>query len=176
MTKTPIDYSKTIIYKICCKDINIKDVYVGSTTNFRSRKNQHKTCCNNPNNKRYNLYVYQFIRDNGGWDNWQIIMIKKYTKCESKQQCLKKERKYIEKLNTTLNRNIPGRTQKEYQESKREYYIQYFKQYHQKNKVEQQIKKSIAINCECGSIVTKTHIARHRKSKKHLKLLQQQNQ
>ena len=38
MPKENIDYSKTIIYKIVCKDINIKDCYVGSTTNFTNRK------------------------------------------------------------------------------------------------------------------------------------------
>lgn len=165
MPRKPIDYSRTVIYKICCKDLNIKDVYVGSTTNFRKRKNQHKTSCNNPNDISYNVYKYQFIRDNGGWENWDMIMIKKYSKCESKLQCLKKERKYVEKLNATLNMRKPGRTEKEYH-----------KQYREKNRDILNQKKSKPIKCKCGSIVTKTHIARHRKSKKHLELLQQQNQ
>ena len=50
MPKVEIDYSKTIIYKLCCKDINITDIYVGHTTNFIKRKNEHKSDCNNPNN------------------------------------------------------------------------------------------------------------------------------
>ena len=44
MPQKPIDYSKTIIYRIVCKDINIKECYVGSTTDFKGRKysqNQH---------------------------------------------------------------------------------------------------------------------------------------
>jgi hypothetical protein len=34
MPKQPMDYSKTIVYKICCKDVDVKDVYVGHTTDF----------------------------------------------------------------------------------------------------------------------------------------------
>ncbi len=202
MTKTPIDYSKTIIYKICCKDPNIKDVYVGSTTNFRSRKNQHKSASINPNHKSYNIYVYQFIRENGGWDNWQMIMIKEYTKCESKQQCLKKERKYIEKLNATLNTLRPMITKEEYKKemlnrvnkwtsenkervikNKRNHYEknkelikQRSKISYEKNKEKISEKYKVKTQCECGSTIRKSDLNRHRKSKKHLKLLQQQNQ
>ena len=98
---------------ICFCSLNIKDVYVGSTTDFRKRKNSHKSDCTNPNKKCYNYYLYQFIRDNGNWENWDMVMIKKYTKCESKLQCLKKERKYIEKLNATLNTIRPMITKEE---------------------------------------------------------------
>ncbi len=38
MPKKIIDFSKTIIYKIVCNDLNITDVYVGRTTNFINRK------------------------------------------------------------------------------------------------------------------------------------------
>lgn len=34
MPRTAIDYLKTIIYKIVCNDLNVKDVYVGGTSNF----------------------------------------------------------------------------------------------------------------------------------------------
>ena len=37
MPKTPIDYSKTIIYKVCSKDLTINDCYVGSTNDFDRR-------------------------------------------------------------------------------------------------------------------------------------------
>ena len=59
-----MDYSKTIIYKLCCNDINITDIYIGHTTNIIKRKYQHKNCCNNEKNKNYNYKVYQYIRDN----------------------------------------------------------------------------------------------------------------
>jgi len=34
MPKVEIDYSQTIIYKICCKDPNITDIYIGHTSNL----------------------------------------------------------------------------------------------------------------------------------------------
>jgi len=75
MPKTPIDYSKIVIYKIVCNDLNIKDVYVGSTTDFRKRKNAHKTHCCNVDSRDYNLKVYTIIRANGGWCDWTMIKI-----------------------------------------------------------------------------------------------------
>ena len=47
MPKTDIDYSNTIIYKITCNDVSVKEVYVGHTTNFVQRKHAHKQACNN---------------------------------------------------------------------------------------------------------------------------------
>ena len=63
MPKKNIDYSKTIIYKIVCKDINIKDCYVGSTTDFIRRKNRHKLNSKR-NNSESELYVHDVIRNN----------------------------------------------------------------------------------------------------------------
>ena len=57
MPKTPIDYSKACIYKICRKDIEIKEVYVGSTTNLIQRRKGHKTRCNNGKSKGHNSPV-----------------------------------------------------------------------------------------------------------------------
>ena len=35
MPKQDIDYSNTIFYKISCKDENIKELYIGHTTNYQ---------------------------------------------------------------------------------------------------------------------------------------------
>ena len=83
MPKKNIDYSKALIYKIVCNDLNIKDCYVGSTTDFTKRKGHHKRGCNNVNTKCYNYNVYQFIRANGGWDNWTMVLVENYP-CENK--------------------------------------------------------------------------------------------
>jgi len=39
MPKKPIDYSKTIIYKFVCKDLDVTEIYVGHSTNWKQRKN-----------------------------------------------------------------------------------------------------------------------------------------
>ena len=67
ITKMSIDYTTACIYKICCKDLSVKEVYVGSTTNLIQRRGCHKSCCTNQKGKAYNFPVYQFIRENGGW-------------------------------------------------------------------------------------------------------------
>ena len=109
------NYSQSSIYKLCCNDAAVTDVYVGSTTNFTKRKCAHKSTCNNINADRYNYYVYQFIRDNGGWDNWSIILVEAYN-TTSKRELELRERYWLETLGATLNKRVPTRTEKEYRE------------------------------------------------------------
>jgi hypothetical protein len=106
MPKIQTDYSNTIIYKICCKDVSINDIYVGHTTNFTQRKQSHKTSCYNINDKKYNQYVYKFIRENGGWDNWSMIQIEEHN-CNNKREAEAVEHSWIENLSATLNSNKP---------------------------------------------------------------------
>lgn len=113
MPKVNMDYSRTIIYKIVCKDLLVTDMYVGHTTNFIKRKQQHKSRCNNENDRIYNLFVYQTIRYTGGWSNWEMIEIEKYS-CNDVNEALKQERHWIEMLKATLNKQIPSRTQAEW--------------------------------------------------------------
>jgi len=112
MPRKAIDYSNTIIYKLCCNAPNITDVYVGHTTDFTNRKRTHKSKCNNENDKSYNFYVYQFIRENGGWTNWSMVEIEKISCIDSNDAC-KYERRHLELLGATLNMIIPSRTKKE---------------------------------------------------------------
>jgi len=67
------DYAKTVIYQIECKDPTITKTYAGHSTNLIKRRQKHKEICNKHNSKGHNSYVYQFIRENGGWDNWQVV-------------------------------------------------------------------------------------------------------
>lgn len=116
MPRVSIDYSKTVIYRIVCKDPTIKDCYVGSTTDFKSRKKSHKSNCNNDKQKKhYNLNIYQFIRKNGGWNNFDMIEIEKYNAIDHLDQ-LKQERYWLEFYQATLNMVIPSRTDNEYNE------------------------------------------------------------
>jgi hypothetical protein len=186
MPRLPIDYKQTIIYKLCCKNISITEIYVGHTTNFTKRKNCHSSSCNNEKQKEYNYPVYQFIRENGGWDNWTMILIEEYS-CDNKLQASQRERYWLETLNATLNNRIPSRTQQEYYEENREIIIEKNKKYRETNeeRILQQratyreenrekineIKK-IKIICECGVEINKNHLARHRTSIKHQNYLQ----
>ena len=73
MPKTPIDYSKCEMYKIVCKDEELDYIYVGHTTNWTKRKNQHKNM-----SLTSTVKLYQTIRDNGGWDNFKMLQIESF--------------------------------------------------------------------------------------------------
>jgi len=126
----------SVIYKISCKDENITDNYIGSTIDFNKRKIQHKYSCNNENDKCYNFKVYNFIRDNGGFDNWKIEIIEELETTD-KYEMRDIERKYIEDKNNnnaTLNDNIPNRSLKEYYNDNKEKILEYQKEYDKNNK------------------------------------------
>ena len=149
MPKHAIDYQKAKIYKICCKDVNITDVYVGSTTNMSRRKSEHKGACNNRNGTKYNFNVYRFIRENGGWANWSMIVVEDFP-CDNKHELETRERFHIEDLHSILNKFIPTRTRKEWVQHNAEKIKDYQNQYHIDNseKVKEQTKQYRVDNSE----------------------------
>jgi len=181
-----IDYSKGLIYKLCCKDPTIEDIYIGSTTNFRNRKYTHKSMCNNSYYLDYNNKVYKFIRENGGFENWDMILIQYYS-CSRKKQLEAKEREYIETLKPTLNTNIPTRTKKEYNEDNKINRLEWVnnnndkiknnqKKYRDNNKDKIKEKRKIKIECiYCKNIVAKDTLKRHQQSLKCKKFQLQDN-
>ena len=64
------------IYKIYCKDSNIKDFYIGKTQEIKCRMSQHKSACIRNNT---NSYLYKFINLYGGWNNWDYEIIQEVT-------------------------------------------------------------------------------------------------
>ena len=78
-----VNYQNTVMYKIICNDLEITDLYVGSTTDFRLRQNNHKSRCINENNPKHHFKIYENINLNGGWDNWLMVKIEKYP-CNNK--------------------------------------------------------------------------------------------
>ena len=57
--------------------------------------------------------MYQFIRDNGGWDNWNMVLVESYNAC-SKRNLESRERYWLETLRATLNKQVPTRTRPEW--------------------------------------------------------------
>jgi hypothetical protein len=123
MPRKPIDYSKTVFYKIVCNDLNIPDCYVGHTTQFTKRKAHHKSNCCNELSPFYLFPLYQAVRKNGGWDNWSMIPIEEKS-LNSALEALRIEREWLEKLNATLNKQVPStqicKTKAEYDKEFRE--------------------------------------------------------
>ena len=160
-------YENSVIYKLKHnEDYDDNNIYVGSTSNFKHRKNYHKSTYNNENDKSYNLPVYKYIRDNGGWENWVMIPIELYP-CNSRKELEIRERHYIDLLKSKLNKNIPTRTNEEYREDNREQQKQYYND--NKTKIEEYKTKYYKqkVVCEnCGKEMTKHSIYRHKKESK----------
>ena len=139
-----VNYENSFIYKIVCNDENIKSCYVGATTGFVSRRNQHKMTCHNENAPNHNIKLYKFIRENGGWNNWEMVLIEEVS-CENKLELSKKEREYMETLEADLNTNKAYITREEKNKYSLEYYhshkellkeqrAEYFKAYNDRTK------------------------------------------
>ena len=165
MPRNAINYNNTTIYKLCCNDITIKDIYVGHTTNFIKRKANHKKSTNTPTDPLYDTYKYQFIRNNGGFDNWAMIEIIKISCADFNDAC-RVERQYMEQLNATLNKNRPISTPMEKAENMKVCNKIYYEK--NKDKIIEQGKKKLICDC-CSNEYTKYHRSHHFKTIKHKK-------
>jgi len=150
------DYSNAVIYEINCKDNKITDTYIGSTRCFLTRESSHKNSVFKINTK-----LYRFIRSNFGWNNFNMVIIEKFS-CKNKKQLQSREDFYINlwepKLNTILPkpaehfRLIKNKTNQKYYNSN-------------KNKISEKGKKEII--CSCGLTIKLSSKYRHLKSMKH---------
>ena len=142
------------IYKLAIKDGSIEDCYIGSTSCIKQRKRQHKCRCNNKEDFGYNIYVYQFIRENGGFNNWDLYILEKF-EYETKLEKEQKERKYIELLKPKLNRNVPSRTCKEWHQE------------HPESAEKSRLKRKDIKKLECKEYYQKNRADILQKSKEH---------
>ena len=88
------------VYIIRCNDKSITDCYIGSTTDMYNREKNHRNKWNDINYRSYNYKLYQFIRENGGWENWEM---KKIFDVEDDTPLKDWEQYYIDFMKPTLN-------------------------------------------------------------------------
>ena len=171
------------IYKLVSKDIEVKECYVGSTGNTRMRKCKHKHDSNNVNRKQYNFRVYQYIRENGGFGNWDMIVLET-VEYNEKYELKARERHHMETLGATLNSRVPNRNMAEwyvdnpdykklYRENNVEHIKQYYEVYYKNNKEAIKEHKKQKHDCECGGKYTHQNKSMHMKTIKHQKHLEQ---
>ena len=181
------DFSKAKIYKIT-NDYN-NDVYVGSTCDTLVRRFiNHKLSLNNKKNN--NRPIYKLMNEIG-FERFRIELIEDYP-CQDKYQLRQREGHFIREIGT-LNKKIEGRTKQEYREDNKnkiqEYYnenkdilIEKNKEYRKANKEKiQEYKKEYyeankekvleKITCDCGCIVIKQQLTRHKKTNKHINIM-----
>jgi len=175
------------VYQLKCLDETISDCYIGSSINLHSRLQKHKHNSTCETSDKHNLRVYQKIREFGGWDNWTCNVLEE-TKNPTRSELIQLERKHYEQNinNATLNTVYCGRTEKEgrdawlklhpnylknYKEKHCVEIKQYYKDYYISNKTRIDTYNSEKVTCECGRVVNRNGMARHTRTKKHIKIL-----
>ena len=182
MTIKEIDYSRTIIYKLVHKDVNAKlPCYVGFTTDLYRRKAQLKMDCNHPHRKNYNMKMFEEIRNNGGFDNYELVIMEKYP-CNNSSDAKMRERYWNEKLNgkeepitkpvfTIEDKNEVEEVFNEFVckeiDEKVEKKKSYNKEYYQKNKKEKHCIEDYCAICDLKYF--RNNANRHIETKGHLK-------
>ena len=64
----------SVVYGIRHK-VDLTIHYIGSTKNQYHRFKSHKSYCNNPNARNYTQAIYSYIRENGGWDEYECFIM-----------------------------------------------------------------------------------------------------
>ena len=168
-----------IVYKLKCNDPNIKEFYIGSSVNIKKRIISHKTKCNNITSIGYNFKVYEFIRNNGNFDNFEFEILLEIEVKSKKELKNKYEAKYIIDFKPELNTKIPTTYDDEnveyeeeffkpsYYEEHKEIILEKGNQYYKDHKEEISKKRKEKYTCDCGSTIRKYDKTTHMKSKKH---------
>lgn len=97
------DLQEYSIYLIRGKSPLEPGIYVGMTSNFASRKYNHKFFSSNENAPQY---VNRYIYDNGGWDAFICYEFDKVLM--NKEDALAYEGSLIDRFGGTLNKNRSG--------------------------------------------------------------------
>jgi hypothetical protein len=140
------NYNKSRIYKIWCEDEGVDQIYVGSSKNLTNRTRSHKHACSDSSHKSYNLPLYIYIRENGGFENFYVHTLQKFP-CKNKKQLQDREQHWIDKLKPTLNCKRANSTIESNKKNRQEFY-------------------NVQIKCtNCDKYYSKSNKTRHLQSK-----------
>jgi len=147
------------LYKIKC--LTTDDFYIGSTCNFKKRTNNHRTKfkCNVRNDCDK---LYDFMRINGGFDNFAFEILFTFDNITRKELYIK-ENELITDLKPTLNAKRAYKTKEE----KLKYQAEYRKTHPEKvKKYRAKYNKKRAL-CDCGKTYSLNDKSQHLKTKYH---------
>ena len=164
-----------VIYKI----VTGNEVYVGSTFNYELRVNDHKSNIYNEKSNNYTMKVYKTIRDNDG--EWEISIYEDNLSMTKDELRIREEEVRL-LLGATLNSMRAYRTYEQMREAKnaavskwainnKEKLVEKGKLYYNKNKEVISVKSKTLIKCECGLMITRGAMSKHKKSAKHARLM-----
>lgn len=151
-------YKRGMIYTIRCYSDDTL-IYVGSTINTLSKRfNKHKEECKY--SKKSYIKLHSLI-ENNDWTDFYIELYENYP-CNSKKELERREGQVIREIGT-INKNIAGRTKKEYREENVEMVKKWYKKYNDNNV--EKIKEKVCCNI-CGDFIGKHYLKHHQKTKK----------
>ena len=180
-----VNYKQGKIYKIECNITGL--VYIGSTCKKKlsGRMTGHRSQYKKYLNRKGKYYSSFRVMENKDYD---IILIEDYP-CDSKDQLFARERYYTNKIECVNIRKNQGRSlELGLKEHKKEYYkenVDKIRKYYEENsekilskckeyRDENKEKRYEKFTCPCGGKYTHCSRARHFKTKKHLKYLEEQ--
>ena len=155
------DYKNGKIYQLVCNETG--EVYIGSTVqDLERRLSSHEVSANCCRSK-------QIIDRN----NYYIEILETYP-CNNEFELDRKEGEYQRAIEC-INYKIAGRTAKEYYQDNKEKLVSSQHEYRQNNKeainaINKAYNSKVVI-CECGIKSTKGSLSRHRRSKRHIDLI-----
>jgi len=162
---------KGIVYKIIC-NVDPKFCYYGSTKDTLNRRwNRHKSDYKSwKEGKTYNMSTYEYY-DKYGIENFEIELVEEI-EISDIEELKVREQYYIDTFDCcNIYAAYTGLTRVEYDSKRREEnkkeIAEHKAEYYQKNKKEILEKAKEKTTCECGSIVSKSVLARHKKTQKH---------
>ena len=163
-----MDYAKAKIYKIW-SPIGDK-IYIGSTTKeyLSQRMTTHRGNYNHWKKGKGHMITAFNLFEEYGIENCFIELLEAKP-CKSKDELKQFEGSFIRTLKC-VNKYIPDRTQKEYQQDNKEKKLEYDKNYYEQNKDKILEKKLEKITCQCGCFITKqgSKSSKHIQTKKHI--------
>jgi hypothetical protein len=151
------NYNESRIYKIYCTLSTINEFYIGSSAEYEKRCILHKSDCNNINSHRYSYKLYNYIRNNGGWNNFTVEVLEKYP-CKDRTELNIREEWWKNQLQPTLNNNKAYRSEEDLKD--------YYKKHYINNKTHIRSNAKQVIQCSnCDKTYTKENKTHHQKTK-----------
>ena len=153
-----MSYQNSKIYKLI--NTTTKEIYIGSTTRpLNIRLNEHKSLYTTGKTKKEISYILFNETDK------VIIELIENINCKTKKELLEREDYYI-KNTKCINKYVPSRSKNQYYQDTKRSLINYHNNRDEINK-----KRAEKVKCECGTIVSKSRLYKHRKTKKHNDIL-----
>ena len=160
-----VNYEKAKVYKIWSTAGD--KIYIGITTKeyLSQRMDKHRSGYKCWKNGKKTLTRSFNLFEEYGIENCFIELLEAKV-CNSHDELKQFEGKYIRSM-LCVNKHIPDRTKKEYQEDNVENKAKYDKEYRDTNKDKIKERKSEKYNCDCGGKYTHDAKNQHLKTMMH---------